>query len=123
MGMYILLTVMIIIVCLLIMAVVLVQNPKGGGLSSQFGGSGGAQVMGVKKTSDLLEKLTWYFAIAILVMALSTKFFITTEGQVEENSLIESIQDEAVIPQQPVLESNDAAIDAINDLTEGDTAQ
>jgi preprotein translocase subunit SecG len=47
---------LIIIASLLIILVVLAQNSKGGGLSSQFGGSGTSQVMGVKRTGDLLEK-------------------------------------------------------------------
>jgi preprotein translocase subunit SecG len=55
--MYTALTVLIIIVCVLLVLVVLVQNPKGGGLSSGFTGAG--QVMGVKKTSEFIEKLTW----------------------------------------------------------------
>ena len=96
---------LMIVVAILLILVVLAQNPKGGGLSSQFGGSGGAQVMGVKKTSDLLEKLTWYFAIAILVMALSTQFFVSSaENQTQENPLIESVQDDVAIP-NPILES------------------
>ena len=56
--------------------VVLAQNSKGGGLSSQFGGGGTSQVMGVKRTGDLLEKLTWGLAIAILVLSLSTHIFL-----------------------------------------------
>ena len=113
---------LMIVVAILLILVVLAQNPKGGGLSSQFGGSGGAQVMGVKKTSDLLEKLTWYFAIAILVMALSTKFFVgSAENQTLENPLIESVQDDVVVP-NPVLESTEGSEGtAVPDLT--DTAQ
>ncbi|MEO9475314.1 MAG: preprotein translocase subunit SecG [Cyclobacteriaceae bacterium] len=75
--MYALIIGIIILVAVLLVLVVLAQNPKGGGLSSQFGGSGAGQVMGVKKTTDLLEKLTWGFAIALLVLTLSTNFFLT----------------------------------------------
>lgn len=81
--MYALIIGIIILVSVLLVLVVLAQNPKGGGLSSQFGGSGSAQVMGVKKTSDLLEKLTWGFAIALLVLTLSTTFFLDTAGEGE----------------------------------------
>ena len=59
--MYTLIIGVIIFLSLLLILVVLAQNPKGGGLSSQFGGAGVSQVMGVKKTGDLLEKLTWWF--------------------------------------------------------------
>jgi len=66
-----------IIVCVLLMLVILAQNPKGGGLSSQFGGSGASQVMGVKKTGDLLEKITWTLAISLFILSLSTNLLIT----------------------------------------------
>ena len=69
--MYIALISIIIFVCVLLVLVVLAQNPKGGGLSSQFGGST-SQLMGVKRTGDLLEKLTWGFAIALVVLTLGT---------------------------------------------------
>jgi preprotein translocase subunit SecG len=71
----------IIVLALLLVLVILAQNPKGGGLSSQFGGSGATQVMGVKKTGDILEKLTWGFAVAIFALALLTNFFIEEPGQ------------------------------------------
>ncbi|MBC6611386.1 preprotein translocase subunit SecG [Hymenobacter sp. BT507] len=70
--MYYALLVLVFIVCLLLALVVLAQNPKGGGLSSQFGAGGTAQLMGVKRTGDLLEKLTWGFAIALMVLSLGS---------------------------------------------------
>ena len=55
----------------LLVLVVLAQNAKGGGLSSQFGGSGASNLIGVKKTGDILERLTWAFALAIVVFSLA----------------------------------------------------
>ncbi|MDA1120671.1 MAG: preprotein translocase subunit SecG [Bacteroidetes bacterium] len=62
-----------IIIAVLLVIVVLAQNPKGGGLSAQFGGSGASQLMGVKKTTDFLEKATWVLAISLMVLAMSSK--------------------------------------------------
>jgi preprotein translocase subunit SecG len=70
MGAYILVSVLILIACILLILVVLVQNSKGGGLAANFGGS--AQIMGVRKTADFLEKATWYLAVALLVLSLSS---------------------------------------------------
>ncbi|OUJ71767.1 preprotein translocase subunit SecG [Hymenobacter crusticola] len=70
--MYIAIITLIILVCVLLGLIVLAQNPKGGGLSSQFGAGGAANLMGVKRTGDLLEKLTWGFAIGLIVLALGT---------------------------------------------------
>lgn len=57
-----------IIISLLLMLVVLVQNPKGGGLASNF--SQGNQIFGVEKTTDIVEKITWGGALLIVVISL-----------------------------------------------------
>jgi len=64
---YLVLT-LILITCVLLILIVLVQNSKGGGLASNFSSSN--QIMGVKKTSDFLEKATWTLAIALFVFSL-----------------------------------------------------
>ena len=78
--MYTALVILILVVCLLLSLVVLAQNPKGGGLSSQFGAGGAANLMGVKRTGDLLEKLTWGFAIALVIFSLATHMVGTTNA-------------------------------------------
>ncbi len=80
--MYGLVITLILVVAILLILVVLIQNPKGGGLSGQFGGSGSAQLMGVKKTGDLLEQFTWGLAIVLLALSVSTAFL---RPQVTEN--------------------------------------
>ena len=64
----ILLTILTIVAAILLVLVVLVQNPKGGGLSSSFGSA--HQLGGVRKTTDALEKGTWFLAIAIIALSL-----------------------------------------------------
>ena len=78
--MFVALVVLILIVCLLLALVVLAQNPKGGGISSQFGAGGAANLMGVKRTGDLLEKLTWGFAIGLIVLSLGTHMISFSDG-------------------------------------------
>ena len=73
--MYIALISIIIFICVLLVLVVLSQNTKGGGLSNQFGG-GSSNLIGVRRTGDLLEKLTWGFAIALVVLSLSTNLIL-----------------------------------------------
>ncbi len=92
MGLYII-AILIFIVCILMILIVLMQNSKGGGLTSTF--SGGNQVMGVKKTSDFLEKATWTLAVALLVLSLSTVFVMNKNisvGEATDNSEIEFIR-------------------------------
>jgi preprotein translocase subunit SecG len=72
--MYTLIISLILFCSFLLVVVVLAQNSKGGGLSSQFGGSGASNMFGVKKTGDFLEKSTWALVALIMVLALSTNF-------------------------------------------------
>lgn len=73
--MYAFLTILIIIVCVLLGGVVLIQNPKGGGLNASFGGVG-QQLLGARRSTDVVEKLTWGFATALLFLCLSASFFV-----------------------------------------------
>ena len=90
-----------IVVAVLLILVVLSQNAKGGGLSSQFGGSGSSnQMIGVKRTTDLLEKLTWGFAITLIILTLSSSLLIetqTTENQIGSPN-IDRAQERSVLP-------------------------
>ncbi|MBP6385799.1 MAG: preprotein translocase subunit SecG [Pseudarcicella sp.] len=69
---------LIIILSALLVLVVLIQNPKGGGLSGEFGGAGASQMFGVKRTGDLLEQLTWGFSGAIVILVLVSKFTLSS---------------------------------------------
>jgi protein translocase SecG subunit len=63
--------------------VVLVQNPKGSGLASGFTNLGN-QVMGARKATDIMEKATWYSVIALLVLSLTSGFFIPKNNITKE---------------------------------------
>ena len=95
--MYTLVISLIIFFCILLVLVVLAQNAKGGGLTSQFGGSSASNIIGVKKTGDLLEKLTWGFIIAIMVLSLSTNF-IVSGSQAPTNDILENASQQAPAP-------------------------
>lgn len=71
---------LIILVCILLIAIILVQNPKGGGLSSSFGGSGTQVFGGVKKTTDFLDRGTWGLAIVLVVLVLFANVTLTPES-------------------------------------------
>ena len=96
--MYTLITVLIFIVCILLVLIVLVQNSKGGGLASNFQSAG--QVMGVRKTTDFLEKATWGLAGALLFLSVvGTKFLPHEEAGVDGSRIQQQI-DNAVDPSQ-----------------------
>lgn len=64
------LVVLIAIVCILLSLVILIQNPKGGGVDSTFGGQSANQIFGAAKSSDFVEKLTWGFAAALFILCI-----------------------------------------------------
>lgn len=68
---YILFVVLIVIASLLMIGIVLIQESKGGGLASNFSSSNA--IMGVRKTTDFVEKATWGLAAARPHVAFSTK--------------------------------------------------
>lgn len=63
-----LLSIIIILASILLIAVVFIQNPKGGGLSTDFGAA--QQLGGVKKTNDFIDKATWSLAGTIMVTSI-----------------------------------------------------
>lgn len=75
---------LIILASIILGVIVLIQNPKGGGLSSSLGGFSN-QLMGVKQTTDVLEKGTWLFAIIIGVLCITSTLFIPKTGSVNSN--------------------------------------
>jgi preprotein translocase subunit SecG len=85
---------LIIFFAILLVLVILAQNSKGGGLTSQFGGSAASNIIGVKKTGDLLEKLTWTFIVTIMILSLSTNF-ITARGTGSTNEILDKAGEQA----------------------------
>ena len=93
MGSFSIFIALIIFVCFLLVLVVMVQNPKGGGLSSTFGD--GNQFMGVKKTSDFLEKSTWTLALALVALTLLSNFAINRSDVQNQSDILEQVEDSA----------------------------
>ncbi len=90
--MYLLLIVLIIIAAILLCFIVLIQNSKGGGLSSGFSSSN--QIMGVRKTTDFLEKATWGLAAVIVVLSIITSYAVPTATSAEDSAILEQAQKE-----------------------------
>lgn len=97
--MYTTILVLMVIVAILLVLIVLIQNPKGGGISSEFSGAG-SQMFGVQRTGDLLEQLTWGFFAFIIVGALVSGIFIDKTGNgVQDNGLnVEKTQTRPTTP-------------------------
>ncbi|MBS1512938.1 MAG: preprotein translocase subunit SecG [Bacteroidetes bacterium] len=77
--MLILFGILVIIASVVLGLIVLIQNPKGGGLNASLGGFSN-QLMGVKQTTDVLEKGTWIFAAVVGVLCLVSPAFIPKDA-------------------------------------------
>ncbi len=86
--------ILIVIACILLGFFVLVQNPKGGGLAGNLGGFGN-QVMGVRQTTDVLEKGTWVLAAVIAVLCLTSTVFIGSAGGSNNSGMPQSASERA----------------------------
>ncbi len=97
--MYLILVILSVIVCVLLGAIVLIQNPKGGGLTSNFSSS--SQLMGVQKTGDFLEKGTWILAISLMVLSLAINISVKTGTGRGDNPAQNNVTEKASTPTAP----------------------
>lgn len=80
-----LVSILIIIASILLVLLVFIQNPKGGGLSSDFGAAN--QLGGVQKTNDFVDKATWSLAGVIAVCSIILTIYMTPKVErVQENT-------------------------------------
>lgn len=75
-----LLSIIILLACIVLAFFILIQNPKGGGLSGTFG-SASSQVMGVKQSTDVMEKGTWTAMSVIAILCIASVMFLNKPKQ------------------------------------------
>ena len=89
--MYLLFIILMVIAAVLMCFIVLIQNSKGGGLASGFSSSNA--IMGVRKTTDFLEKTTWGLAIFMVVMSIATAYVVPRSDSATD-AILEQAQKE-----------------------------
>ncbi len=83
-------TILIALVSVLLIGAVLIQNPKGGGVDSTFGGSQANQMFGAAKSADFIEKATWYLVIALFILCIVTSLMVGGTGEGVESLPLQS---------------------------------
>ena len=93
--------ILIVVACLLLTLLVLIQNPKGG-IAANFVAP--SQIVGVKRSTDLVEKATWIMAIALVSLSLLSNFFrpATAGLDVSTESRIKNSIEEQTVPAAPM---------------------
>ena len=90
--MYLFLVILMVVASLLMCFIVLIQNSKGGGLASGFSSSN--QIMGVRKTTDFLEKGKLFLAGFMVVMSIATAYVVPTSSSKGGDVILEQAQKE-----------------------------
>ncbi len=83
---YTLVIILTILAAILLIGVVLIQKSKGGGLGSTFASSN--SILGVKRTNDVIEKVTWWLAGIICALSILSVFVapaLTTSTQIRSH--------------------------------------
>lgn len=93
--MYVFISILILISAILLILIVLIQNSKGGGLASGFSSSN--QIMGVRKTTDFLEKATWTLAGALVVLSIIITAFIPRAEHATQSEIKEQVNNAVAI--------------------------
>jgi len=99
--MYVFITIVIIAVCVALGFVVLIQNPKGGGLSSTFG-SVGNQILGARRSTDVVEKATWTLAVLLLAFSLLSVVFIDRKASTASGTTLPKSETEQSVLNKPI---------------------
>ncbi len=95
--MYSVLLVLIVLAAILMCFIVLIQNSKGGGLASGFSSSN--QIMGVRKTTDVLEKTTWTLAAVMVVLSVVSSYTLPNASNKSSVIIEESQKENQANPQ------------------------
>ena len=90
MGTYSIFLILIVLVAFLLVLVIMVQNPKGRGLSSSFGGGGTQQLGGVKQTTDFLDKSTWTLGGLLLGLILLSNITFNQSENISESKALDT---------------------------------
>ncbi len=93
--MYVFISILILIAAILLILIVLIQNSKGGGLASGFSSSN--QIMGVRKTTDFLEKATWTLAGTVIVLSIIITAFIPRHESANQSEIKQQVEDAVAI--------------------------
>ena len=94
--MYLLFIVLIVLAALLLCFVVMIQNSKGGGLASSFASSN--QIMGVRKTTDFIEKLTWGLAAFMVVVSIAAAHVIPQAAESSSVIMKQAVEEQSTNP-------------------------
>jgi preprotein translocase subunit SecG len=106
-------------VAILLIGIVLIQKSKGGGLSSSFAGSN--QIMGVRRTNDVVEKATWYLVAALVVLSILS-VFVSSSKTTQAVRTVAAPEAEVPTTQAPITSQAPAAAPSTSEAAPAEAA-
>jgi preprotein translocase subunit SecG len=103
--------ILIIAACIGLGFMVLIQNPKGGGLNANVGGLTN-NFMGVKQTTDVLEKGTWIFAAVIAILAITSTMFLKGGNTQSDKGILDRVNTSTTAPAPAATQAAPAPVDS-----------
>lgn len=118
---YTVIVILVVLASVLMCAIVFIQESKGGGLASGF--SSGNSMLGVRKTTDVVEKTTWSLAGIMVVLCVLSVFFLNSGTTTGTQSVTEmqagAVKEQATnaanqpaVPSSPVELTEQAPVEA-----------
>ncbi len=117
--MYTIIVILVVLAAVLMCAIVFIQESKGGGLASGF--ASGNSMLGVRKTTDVVEKTTWSLAAIMVVLSVASVFFLNSGNQANASQSVTELQagaakeaatnaaNQAAVPSTPAVVETPAA--------------
>lgn len=105
--MYTTIIILIILASILMCLVVLIQESKGGGLAAAY--ASGNTLLGAPKTTNVIEKITWGLAIAMIVLSIVSTMFLPNNSQAID-SVLQIEQPATTIPSMPATTTTTAPV-------------
>lgn len=105
--MYTTIIILIILASILMCLVVLIQESKGGGLAAAY--ASGNTLLGAPKTTNIIEKITWGLAIAMIVLSIVSTMFLPNNNQAID-SVLQIEQPATTAPSMPATTTTTAPV-------------
>lgn len=99
--MYNAIVILIVVVSVLMCLIVLIQESKGGGLASGFADNNA--MLGVRKTTDVIEKTTWGLAATMVILSIISVVFLSSNSATGSTVMEQAVEQTTETTNLPAL--------------------
>ena len=109
--MYTSIVILIVLASIFMCLIVLIQESKGGGLAADY--SNNNQILGAPKTSNFIEKATWFLAGTMIFLSIISVAFLPSASSDDSVIMQQAVEQAAINPGNvPAMEQPAAEVPA-----------